>query len=681
MNMQPKRYRAFISYSRHDAKVARKLHSRLEHYRIPKGLETKADSKRRLGRFFKDDEDLAASEKLGLSLNAAIDDSEALIVIASPEAATSQWVNAEVEHVSKQPGRRILAIIARGKPFSTMSDDECFPPALRRNSDPSTAPLAANIQADGFSRAFIRIVAALLEVPFDTLWNRERRRRIRKWTVYSLSAVVALFVSVMQLARAINARDALALRAHSVQLSAENWRFYKDEINFDSAYRAALASTRLDEPPCDLKWNLNTQIESSWSAVAFSGRALPRRRIVISPFPNGPRNNFRDDIPDANPAQRVAVYAEDCGRSMGFSSNGERLALTTAKGRVLVADVKTGRVIYSHVLNEVGVGAQIALDATGRQAMIVGSVAASLIDVEESSTKEIRPTRFGACWEIGVIDSRWRIAGTVNGQNMYCNFDAVTGIPDNAVEIEGVTTYSCNTIGGLPFQFAAFHGENATPEIALVTTNWLKRTIQKEKIGDGVGQVKAIAMDDKCRWIALGGNGSGGGSRAGVQIVSTDGEEVTRLVGHTGEIYALAFISQLGLVASAGSDFSVRIWDPEDGRELIRLSGHCSDVYVAKVSPDGHTLATCSADGSVLLWDLSLLYEIEASQQWRLPTEAAGELPASKIPIVERNSLSAYSGRPWDISAWKDDLSPQGIAQSFRLVLVRTFGLSQLDFE
>jgi hypothetical protein len=49
------RYRAFISYSQRDRRQARRLHSALEAYRLPKGIEAEAQPDRRLGRFFRDD--------------------------------------------------------------------------------------------------------------------------------------------------------------------------------------------------------------------------------------------------------------------------------------------------------------------------------------------------------------------------------------------------------------------------------------------------------------------------------------------------------------------------------------------------------------------------------------------------------------------------------------------------
>src|SRR3954470_8644559 len=80
--MAEKRYRAFISYSQKDKAAGRRVQRWLETYRVPKGID--AAGNRRLGRFFRDDEEMSASPDVGATLRGAIEDSDNLIVIASP---------------------------------------------------------------------------------------------------------------------------------------------------------------------------------------------------------------------------------------------------------------------------------------------------------------------------------------------------------------------------------------------------------------------------------------------------------------------------------------------------------------------------------------------------------------------------------------------------------------------
>lgn len=71
MDTERKRHRAFISYSQRDKRIARALHRSLETYRVPDGVAAEVDAHRRLGRFFRDDDEMGASQSLGRALSLA----------------------------------------------------------------------------------------------------------------------------------------------------------------------------------------------------------------------------------------------------------------------------------------------------------------------------------------------------------------------------------------------------------------------------------------------------------------------------------------------------------------------------------------------------------------------------------------------------------------------------------
>src|SRR5688572_28499557 len=106
-----KRYRAFISYSQQDKRWAKRLHSALEAYRLPKGMAADLGPRRKLGRFFRDDEEMGAATDLGAALRGSITDAESLVVVCSPRSAQSKWVNEEIIHF-KRTGRadRVFAV-------------------------------------------------------------------------------------------------------------------------------------------------------------------------------------------------------------------------------------------------------------------------------------------------------------------------------------------------------------------------------------------------------------------------------------------------------------------------------------------------------------------------------------------------------------------------------------------
>ncbi len=94
------KYYAFISYSHMDKKWGDWLHRALETYRVPKRLigQESRDEKvpARVFPIFRDREELPVSADLGANINEALRQSRYLIIICSPPAAASRWVNEEI---------------------------------------------------------------------------------------------------------------------------------------------------------------------------------------------------------------------------------------------------------------------------------------------------------------------------------------------------------------------------------------------------------------------------------------------------------------------------------------------------------------------------------------------------------------------------------------------------------
>ena len=80
----------------------------------------------RLHPLFKDREEEAAGASIGAAVEAALANSEFLIVICSPRSAQSQWVDHEVAwfKTHRDPAK-VLALIVDGEPGG--GEAECFP--------------------------------------------------------------------------------------------------------------------------------------------------------------------------------------------------------------------------------------------------------------------------------------------------------------------------------------------------------------------------------------------------------------------------------------------------------------------------------------------------------------------------------------------------------------------------
>ena len=193
-----KRFWAFLSYSHSDTKETEWLHKSLENFKVPPalvGTESRTGVvPRRIFPVFRDRDELPTSADLGANLHSALSNARYLVVVCSPRSAKSIWVNAEVEYFKKIHGNsNVLCLIVGGTPGGTGDgeDAECFCPALRHHINPDGSvgqpaePIAADLRdnKDGRLRAFLKIVAGILGVDFDALYQREKRRQRQRMLV------------------------------------------------------------------------------------------------------------------------------------------------------------------------------------------------------------------------------------------------------------------------------------------------------------------------------------------------------------------------------------------------------------------------------------------------------------------------------------------------------------------
>jgi eukaryotic-like serine/threonine-protein kinase len=211
------RYRAFLSYSHADARWARWLLRRLESYRVPRGLVgapgRNGPIPARLGSFFRDRDELPSAGDLSSAIKAALDESAAMVVLCSPAAAKSRWVNAEIAAFrSTDRGDQILCFVVDGDPEARDSEHACIPPALLLPDGagaPPREPLAADARraGDGRERAFIKLVAGLLGVGYGELAPREAQRRNRRLVLITAASLSGMIVALALAASAYVARN------------------------------------------------------------------------------------------------------------------------------------------------------------------------------------------------------------------------------------------------------------------------------------------------------------------------------------------------------------------------------------------------------------------------------------------------------------------------------------------
>lgn len=255
-------YEAFISY-RHlplDRTAAMKIQRAIEGFRIPKQLVDDA-GKQRLGKCFRDEDELPTSSSLSEQIENALKHSRFLIVVCSKHTRESLWVQREVELFSSYHGRdRVLIALAEGEP------DESFPELLltltRKNADGqlqevAAEPLAADVRdlkRSKFEIEKLRLIAPILGCNFDDLRQRAKMRRNR--TIAAIASGVAVVslafgsvstyqqIQIQENYRQIQIQQSEYLARESTDLLAQDDRYQAIQVALAALPKSAASTDR-----------------------------------------------------------------------------------------------------------------------------------------------------------------------------------------------------------------------------------------------------------------------------------------------------------------------------------------------------------------------------------------------------------------------------------------------------
>lgn len=252
-------YIAFISY-RHlplDTKAAEMIQRRIERYIVPSDHRKEPDHKK-LGIVFRDDDELPASSNLSQSVYYALDRSDYLIMICTPDLPASKWCEQELKYFLEHHDRdHVIAVLVDG------TSEESFPPLLLHTYDEQgnvtgdIEPLAANIVGTGhtinkkvFPKESTRILAALIGCPFDELWQREHRARVRRLLTISGSifAAMMVFMGILLNQNSIIRKQNTDLLRKISTASVESGLLKLDSHDVDGALEDALQAVDSHNP-------------------------------------------------------------------------------------------------------------------------------------------------------------------------------------------------------------------------------------------------------------------------------------------------------------------------------------------------------------------------------------------------------------------------------------------------
>lgn len=657
-----KQYFAFISYKSEDVEWAVWLQHELEHYHLPASFNGRDDIRKDLRPIFRDIDELSAGN-LPEQIHEALVYSQNLVVVCSPKAAKSPWVNQEVEtFISLGRTNRIYPFIVEGN-----SPEEFFPPALLKLPK-NQERLGGEVRKNGRDAAFVKIVSGMLHVDFDSLWNRYEKEkaeqeRLEREKRDNLLRVQSRFISEKAIDLVENGDSYLAQRIllEVMPKDLENPdRPYTPEA--EKAFRKALKN-----PSAILyghKERVNCAVYSPDGKTIFSGGE--DNRIHIWDAQTGKEiqkyhehSDGIDDIVfspdgkrfvsiasssliiwDTESKQKLVEYRDIYPRvyAVAFNPNGKTIAIAQ-QHNILILDVETGNELFT-ITGLTGIIHSISYSPDGKH--IIADSMEDHLHIWDATTglliKEIE----------GYVNTS--VSFSPNGKYIVADtyiLDAQTGkelrkleghtdsVTHSAFSPDGkriVTTSWDHTVRvwnvetGEDLQKLEGHTDGVThaafsPDGKYIVSTSVDKTIRIWQ----VDSLPGFFSVEKMKMIGTGKRTIF--SNDGKKIISISysdyydniiqiwdaktGFELKRLIGHKRTINSIALSPDGQHIASASSDKSIRIWDIETGELLSLIQGHNDEVYAVAYSPDGKYLASASSDETIRIWDATTGIEIK----------------------------------------------------------------------
>lgn len=618
---QEKEYFAFISYKREDERWAKWLAHQLDNYKLPSTLNGK-ELPPSLRKTFRDVDELSAGN-LPEQIFHALSSSDYLIVVCSPLAAKSEWVNKEIEDFIKIKGGKsdhIYPFIIDGEPFSKDPLQECFPEALRALPDDEER-IGGNINEQGGRyAAVVKVIAGMLGVSFDSLWHKyEREQKKKRYKRIGMVIGVSLSFTI-------------------VSLAFSTWIWHQNVL--------------LNEKDRKIMVNQSRAVAEKADQLLEEGDSYTAKMLLLETM-----TPERPYVPELEECLRKAFNYETAVLKTGssvtsasYSSDQRLIAVSTVDGSLFVYDAPSGA-IHRSFHGDFGNVHSTHFSPDCKH------IVTALWD--ENSVR---------IWSIDkncCEDSLYGHSGSVT-RAKYSNDGQyiASSSKDKTIKIWDAKNKKCirTLIGHDDYvQEIVFSSDNKRIVSASDDKTLKMWDVETgECIRTFVGHnslVWAVDISRDGHWVASG-------STDGIIKIWDvfKGQCLKSLEGHKSAIHSVQFTKDgLHLLSSSGNpsksddDNSVRIWDVMSGQCIKTLDGHTSQVNSASYSPDENTIISASSDKTVKIWDLNSTKDNKTSCLKTIKGHHGGVNYAS-FDKEGRKIVSAskdHSIRVWNINSGK----------------------------
>ena len=609
MAARARQYEAFISYSHAaDGALAAELQRSLNRIARPSYKWWQWWPPR----VFRDQTNLAAVGDLTEEIQRALGSSDNLVLLASPLAAASPWVDKEAAtwRATKPPGRLFLALTegalewddARGDfdPARTTS----LPPSLRGAFD--AEPLWVDFTGVREDRPFARdplfldgaagLAAAIRGVEKDALIGEDvrQRRRARQLAggaittvaVLAIAATIAAIFALIQRDRA-NDRARLALsRQYAAQSVAA--------LDVDPERSLVLAARAATTAPTD-------------EADGALRRALRTSRLR--------------SLVDAGAAVDDVAAAADAPVVAGGLGNGDVRVWRTDS----TSEPRTFRVGGGKVL-DVGVSRD-----GGRVLGVSPSRAVVWSDGDELARIGTARVLSGALSPDGTIAATGHHGGTVRLWRVESGRLLRELRPPGPPAAVTAVAFS-----GDGSRLAAASGRRAVV--------WDLRGTAAPVVRAHESDVATVAFSPDGRRLATGDNDGV------VRVWSLRAPRASVLVGHDGKVTSVAFSPDGRSLVTGGVDETARIWDVRTGRETAELRGHNGLVLGVAFDPSGKKVVT-GADRSIRTWAV-------AADPVRVVLDTKNGLRVNDVAFDDSGRRLVTAGNDRKVRLWRTSGRP-----------------------